>query len=560
MLSRLELSKILDRAAGGNKHARLSLLDEYDHRRRSHGIAFAVEHLQSRVKVTSARLRLESAADKLQDPAAQAAIRRAMSDDAQTLRAADLLTGEQIQAALRAQSVTEDSIRRLAARSDKPLTARRWLRKQAKQGAAAVNLALGLVGGGGNEHKHCTPFEQSLRDQQKTRWRTFAERTKLYREGQELPMLTILSEANRKRVSEVYTLSKGLEKHARDAGLTWAFITLTAPPNMHPNPSHGKSTWDGTLPDHAHNWIHSAWRKVEARFRKAGILVSGVRVCEPHKDGCPHWHLMLFVHPSQMGELETIMRTQRGCEHWKAEAGLKFMLDDGRATAASYLFKYVLKTVNSIETLTGEAASVDSWRSTWGIRAFQWIGMPPISLWRNLRATKNFQSDDPRMMGLWLAARRGDGAAFIGLAGGLNIKRAARPIKTRITTDLQHKSIDFISCETGEQVRIVQKKWEVGQREVAVIPNYPRTSNHPLLPRPLRGRALPIKGRDLPFGQGTGSGTRPPTALGYTHRYAAGPARASVGRTTAAPACGLRSRRSAFVRIGRLIPNLQGVG
>ncbi|WP_190274074.1 replication endonuclease [Gallionella capsiferriformans] len=275
-------------------------------------------------------------------------------------------------------------------------------------------------------------------------------------------------------------MSKGLENYAKAEGLSWAFLTLTAPPQMHPNPTAGKNTWNGTTPDQAHAWISQAYKNAKERLRKKEIVLSGVRVVEPHQDGCPHWHLLVFAHPTEMQAIEASFRYQ---PEWKSEQGMKFVLDNGRATASTYLFKYVLKTINSVEKLEGELATVDSWRSTWGIRAFEFIGMPAQGMWRNLRATKECPTE-PLVADMWRAANRGDACAFIGLNGGLNIKRRQRPVHTKIETTDNSKTIVFNLTDTGESIRIKSEKWKLtpvlkntDSTGGAVIPNYPRKAN-----------------------------------------------------------------------------------
>lgn len=505
---------LLGQVAGCNRDARKKIIDQYDSERRKIGLHYAWTNLAKAAPHLANRRVLTQAAARLRDDAASKKIAEIIAggDDEQIERVAGLLSNDRIVEALRGQSMSEESICRIARNSKKPIAARRWLRMQAKQGVAAINLTLGLIGGGAK--KHCSDFEKNLRDQQKNRWKKFAEQTVLRRGSSEISMIDIMAGAQKKRASEVYALSKGLEKHAKNEGKTWAFLTLTAPARMHPNPAEGKNTWDGTMPISAHRWLHHAWRRAEGRCRKDGIIISGVRVAEPHADGCPHWHLLVFAAGCEMARIEEILRSQTGAEHWRSEAGLKFVVDDGRgAAAASYLFKYVLKSIGSTEVLTGESGTVDAWKSTWGIRSFQWLGMPPVGLWRALRglnevpeppATGVWTWDErtqiraarrefidrrrSHLARIWRAARRGDGAEFIYLAGGLNVKRAARPIAVQISVAAasRTKTTTFIDRSSGEGAVFSAEKWEkykvptprkpAPMLGVAVILNCPRRS------------------------------------------------------------------------------------
>lgn len=43
-------------------------------------------------------------------------------------------------------------------------------------------------------------------------------------------------------------------------------------------------------------------------FKDNDLQLFGVRVVEPHHDGTPHWHMMLFCKPEQRKQITEIMR------------------------------------------------------------------------------------------------------------------------------------------------------------------------------------------------------------------------------------------------------------
>lgn len=188
--------------------------------------------------------------------------------------------------------------------------------------------------------------------------------------------------------------------------------------------------------------------------------MSGLRVVEPHADGCPHWHLLIFAMPKNIAIIENEFRHSKNKE-WQSEAGCKFVVGNGKAKASSYIFKYVLKTLSSVEKLEGELASVDSWRSTWAIRSFQFFGMPPIGLWRKLRMVK-VRPMDENLAAIWDAAVGGDGEKFIELSGGLAVKSSTRPVHstTENNTDSLVKIVTFFDKNTGAISDFVIEKWK----------------------------------------------------------------------------------------------------
>lgn len=59
----------------------------------------------------------------------------------------------------------------------------------------------------------------------------------------------------------------------------------------------------------AHASLGKRWQSILRDLHRYGIGISGLRVVEPHKDGCPHWHLWLLYAPKhQQRILEVVMR------------------------------------------------------------------------------------------------------------------------------------------------------------------------------------------------------------------------------------------------------------
>jgi hypothetical protein len=124
-------------------------------------------------------------------------------------------------------------------------------------------------------------------------------------------------------------------------------VTFTAPPEFHPNPSGAKSTRSYN-PDlgvkGSHDHINHAWKKIRALLNKRGVKASpntyfGARTVETHKDGCIHWHLIIFIQTTLISEFSNACK-----EKLPLRNQIKIVLgDDKKGAASSYVFKYLMK-------------------------------------------------------------------------------------------------------------------------------------------------------------------------------------------------------------------------
>ena len=121
--------------------------------------------------------------------------------------------------------------------------------------------------------------------------------------GDEFSMLDIANASFSNRFNELYSFTKNFEAMAKSQKMDWIFVTLTAPPEFHPNPSspNSKCSYKSELGVKAsHTYINNAWKRIRAILYKRGINASpttyfGARTVEVHKDGCIHWHLLIFI-------------------------------------------------------------------------------------------------------------------------------------------------------------------------------------------------------------------------------------------------------------------------
>lgn len=248
------------------------------------------------------------------------------------------------------------------------------------------------------------------------------------------------------RRNELMVRMRGWEEVAGAMGLRGEFLTLTCPGAFHPVISKTGARnprYNGTTPREAQDYLNRVWANIRARWHKAGIKTFGFRVAEPHHDGTPHWHLLLFFAPDEAARAWAIFETEALREN-PDEAGAvearaqRVSIDPGKGTAAGYIAKYVSKNIDGYGLADGDhetggsgedgARRVDAWAGIWGIRQFQQIGAVSVTVYRELRRLGD-ALDDEAAEAIHAAADAGDWAQFVELMGGAFVRRDAQPLR-----------------------------------------------------------------------------------------------------------------------------------
>ena len=274
------------------------------------------------------------------------------------------------------------------------------------------------------------------------------------------------------RRNELMLRIRESEELAKEMGYTGVFYTLTCPSKYHPN----SEKWDGSTPKDAQAYLVQTWAQTRAKLNRLGIKYFGIRVAEPHADGCPHWHMMLFMPTKKVQTTNAIIRKyfisedrdelikryddrqslfktylqKRKAWGYKKSQGIKakapekfyrtftprftaITMDPTKGTAAGYIAKYISKNIDGYQVGDHEDAETSenitvnpvlAWASTWGIRQFQFQGSPSVTVYRELRRVRE-PVEQEELERVRQAADTSQWKEFVKLMGGMCIGRNA---------------------------------------------------------------------------------------------------------------------------------------
>lgn len=239
--------------------------------------------------------------------------------------------------------------------------------------------------------------------------RRFAENAKLIEPatGQEAQAkIPTPDEVQARRMAEATAMAYGMRHFFEARGRQAVFITLTAPPRYHSNPSHGHRSYCRELtPNEAHKWLSSRWRAYGRNASRAlGATPGGVRVVEAHQDGCTHWHMLIWIDPADRATFEHLL-VSAFCQDINPGDGnaigrrVTVMNEDRQqGSLVSYCFKYLQKTTTGLDA---NSVRVQATRTLFGMRGIQWIGAEikgAMTLWRELRRIAEGSDEHDRLI------------------------------------------------------------------------------------------------------------------------------------------------------------------
>lgn len=306
-----------------------------------------------------------------------------------------------------------------------------------------------------NVSKKHTPYASSMTV---IEWREQKRRTREYLKGMDLED----EEGNRISLIEKYDGSvanpnirrgelmnriRGFEDICAEMGFVGEFYTLTAPARYHATikTGHRNRKWNGASPSDTQRYLCNVWQKIRSKLHREDIRIFGIRVAEPHHDGTPHWHMLMFMRPEDVEQVRQVIRDyayQQDSSELTTEKARKARfhaesIDPEKGSATGYVAKYISKNIDgyaldgelddeSDKELKETAPAVCAWAARWNIRQFQFIGGAPVTVFRELRK----MADSETAHGLSVefaavhdAADGGKWAEYVNAQGGPFVKR-----------------------------------------------------------------------------------------------------------------------------------------
>ncbi|QTL92309.1 replication endonuclease [Aeromonas jandaei] len=396
-----------------------------------------------------------------------------------------------------------------------------WLRKINRAWAVYCELIAILTG---QVRKGVSPYASAhaVREftQRKAAQRAWMESMSAVNEelGQEIDLADAImgSVANPEiRRHELMVRMRGFEDLAQEQGKLGMFLTLTAPSSYHAwrqgkqdkSKTYQNEGFNGSNPTKTNRLLCKQWARFRAALARDGIMAFGFRVVEPHHDGTPHWHCLLFINPEHKDTFLTLLAyhfTDAERAELKMPNGdqldalakmkirnklprIKWLLDvndqavvkainprvnwkeidPAKGSATGYIAKYIAKNIDGHKVgmdyeaeapVDHTTIAVAAWASCWRIRQFQQIGGPSVSVWRELRRLGDEVIEwDCVLEAARYAADNKMWGRFVEAMGGIETPRKDHLIKLS-------KRLDEAANKYGEDVlRLLGVISDVGQ-------------------------------------------------------------------------------------------------
>lgn len=410
-----------------------------------------------------------------------------------------------------------------------------WWRGRLRRIATAWREHLQIAVGNVSKKRHAYASKNCVTD-----WREQKRRTREFLKGLDLED----EEGNRISLIEKYDGSvanpairrcelmariRGFENICNELGYVGEFYTLTAPSKYHATTKAGyrNSKWNGASPSDTQNYLTGLWARIRAKLHREEIRIFGIRVAEPHHDGTPHWHMLMFMLPEDVERVRLIIRDYAWEEdHYELRSDkakkARFhaeAIDPEKGSATGYVAKYISKNIDgyaldgetddeSGELLKETATAVSAWAARWHIRQFQFIGGAPVTVYRELRRMADPETAralSVEFAAVHDAAHYGRWADYVNAQGGPFVRRDDLQVRT-----LYEPRTEF--NQYGEETVCIKGVYDASIG--AGSPILTRLTQWKIVPKRAVDLAVDVKGASAPSRSSvnncTGSESGPP--------------------------------------------------
>lgn len=198
--------------------------------------------------------------------------------------------------------------------------------------------------------------------------------------------LTSNEKKQKQKIAQILKISSCLSKQAIDKGFTYQLITLTLPPCYHSNAGNNANSFRGFTPQESLDKINGYWKAIRANLSKKGLVfgdeIFGLQVFEMQADSTLHMHTIIY---SSYDDVEIIGDVVKGVQNRnnktddiKEKVRFDIKVSDGRASGATYLFKYITKSFCSYaseDVKDDNAVKNQACRYLYGARGFNFFGL-----------------------------------------------------------------------------------------------------------------------------------------------------------------------------------------
>lgn len=223
-----------------------------------------------------------------------------------------------------------------------------------------------------------------------------------------------LAENKRKnKVAEIYNICRLMNEKANNEKKVWLMTTITAPGVFHINPTKSKNNnWDSrNTAKECDVFITNIYRNTTKqlnKIKKKGEIGDhfGMWCKEPHKSGAIHQHVLFYVDVEDVEKIKETFETasinqfKKIGQKWIKDKSVNFVLEDKEkgGSGSSYVFKYIMKSLNADEYTDNEGNKVEieqsnrvnSHMKTFKYKRYSFVGIDKgLGIWREIRSIIN---------------------------------------------------------------------------------------------------------------------------------------------------------------------------